>query len=217
MGSPLARFTPSRVYISLTLFAVCGAVFSAWNALRWAPSWIAAGLFAISALILAAVTLRPVIEIYETHLAIGRIRIPWREVRRIDQTGWNTPLAVMLTLRGQQRILLLYPGDLDSSSSLLRHLRRFSREALLDGIPYRQFWGELPAADRAPGPAADRAADPAADRAADPAPDRADKDAQAAAPVRYPVLSAEDEDEVERLFQRLKSVGHLESKNSDEK
>ena len=169
-----------------------------WTALRWTPSWIAAGLFAISALLMIAITLRPAIEIHETHLAIGRMKIPWREVRRIDQTGWNTPLAVMLTLRDQQRILLLYPGDLDSSNSLLRHLRRFSREALLDGIPYRQFWGELPAAD------------PASDRATD-------KDAEAAAPARYPVLRAEDEDEVERLFQRLKSVGHLESKNSDEK
>ncbi len=194
MGRPLARFTPSRVYISLTLFAVCGAVFSAWNALRWTPSWIAAGLFAISALLMIAVTLRPVVEIHETHLAIGRVQIPWREIRRIDQTGWNTPLAVMLTLRSQQRIMLLYPGDLDSSSSLLRHLRRFSREALLDGIPYREYWGEHATAEAAP-----------------------EKDADAAAPARYPLLNSEDEEEVERLFQRLKSVGHLESKNSDEK
>ncbi len=194
MGSPLARFTPSRVYISLTLFAVCGALFSAWNALRWTPSWIAAGLFAISALLMIAVTLRPAVEIHETHLAIGRLQIPWRDIRRIDQTGWNTPLAVMLTLRSQQRIMLLYPGDLDSSSSLLRHLRRFSREALLDGIPYREYWGEHSTPDTAP-----------------------EKDADAAAPARYPVLRAEDEEEVERLFQRLKSVGHLESKNSDEK
>jgi hypothetical protein len=176
------------------LFAVCGAVFSAWNALRWTPSWIAAGLFAISALLMIAVTLRPVVEIHETHLAIGRMQIPWREIRRIDQTGWNTPLAVMLTLRSQQRIMLLYPGDLDSSSSLLRHLRRFSREALLDGIPYREYWGEHATAETA-----------------------SDKDADAAAPARYPLLNAEDEEEVERLFQRLKSVGHLESKNSDEK
>jgi hypothetical protein len=200
----LARFTPSRAYISLLLFAVCGTIFSAWNALRWTPSWIAAGLFAISALLLAAVTLRPVIEIYETHLAIGQIVIPWRDVRRVDQTGWNTPLAVKLTLRNDQRLLLLYPGDLDSSSSLLRHLRRFSREALLDGIPYRQYWGEHPPVHSA-GETLDAAGD---------APDKA---AQAAAPARYPVLRAEDEDEVERLFQRLKSVGHLESKNSDEK
>ncbi len=194
MGRPLARFTPSRVYLSLTLFAVCGAVFSAWNALRWTPSWIAAGLFAISAVLMIAVTLRPVVEIHETHLAIGRMQIPWRDIRRIDQTGWNTPLAVMLTLRSQQRIMLLYPGDLDSSSSLLRHLRRFSREALLDGIPYREYWGEHTPPETA-----------------------SEKEADAAAPVRYPVLRAEDEEEVERLFQRLKSVGHLESKNSDEK
>ena len=199
MGRPLARFTPSRVYISLTLFAVCGAVFSAWNALRWTPSWIAAGLFAISALLMIAVTLRPAVEIHETHLAIGRIHIPWGEIRKIDQTGWNTPLAVLLTLRSQQRIMLLYPGDLDSSSSLLRHLRRFSREALLDGIPYREYWGEhiLP----------DNTSEGTT----------SGKDAEAAAPARYPVLRAEDEEEVERLFQRLKSVGHLESKNSDEK
>ena len=141
-----------------------------------------------------AVTLRPAVEIHETHLAIGRMQIPWREIQRIDQTGWNTPLAVVLTLRSEQRIMLLYPGDLDSSSSLLRHLRRFSREALLDGIPYREYWGEHATAEAAP-----------------------DKDAEAAAPARYPLLNAEDEEEVERLFQRLKSVGHLESKNSDEK
>lgn len=193
MGRPLARFTPSRIYVSLTLFAVSGALFSSWIALRWTPSWIAAALFAVSALALAAVTARPVIQIYETHLAIGKRMIPWRDIRRVDQTGWNAPLAVMLTLHDHQRVLLLYSGDLDSCSSLLRHLRRFSQMALLDGIPYRKVWGELAVAERE------------------------DKDANVAAPLRYPVLRAEDEEEVERMFQRLKSVGHLESKSSDEK
>jgi hypothetical protein len=203
VGSPLARFTSSRVYVSLTLFAVGGVLFSAWNALRWPPSWIAAGLFAVSALVLAAVTIRPVIEIYETHLAIGRRTISWRDVRRVDQTGWNTPLVVILTLRDGQRIHLLYSGDLDSSNSLLRHLRRFSREALLDGIPYREFWGELAAITRSGETAKSLPAEPA--------------EKNASVPVRYPVLRSEDEEEVERLFQRLKSVGHLESKSSDEK
>lgn len=205
MGSPLARFTSSRVYVSLTLFAVGGALFSAWNALRWAPSWIAAALFALSALALAAVTLRPVIEIYETHLAIGTRVIPWRDVRRVDQTGWNTPLLVILALHDGQRIHLLYSGGLDSSSSLLRHLRRFSREALLDGVPYREFWGELATASRASEPTKNSL----------PVPTDAEKDASV--PLRYPVLRSEDEEEVERLFQRLKSVGHLETKSSDEK
>ena len=203
MVSPLARFTSSRVYVSLTLFAVGGAVFSAWNALRWAPSWIAAALFALSALALAVVTIRPVIEIYETHLAVGPRVIPWRNVRRVDQTGWNTPLVVILTLHDGQRIHLLHSGDLDSSSGLLRHLRRFSREALLDGVPYREFWGELAAV----------ASKPTKNSPLEPA----DAEKEASAPLRYPVLRSEDEEEVERLFQRLKSVGHLESKSSDEK
>ena len=203
MGSPLARFTSSRVYVSLTLFAVGGAVFSAWNALRWAPSWIAAALFALSALTLAAMTIRPAIEVHETHLAIGRRMIPWRQIRRVDQTGWNTPLVVILTLHDGQRIHLLHSGDLDSSGSLLRHLRRFSREALLDGVPYREFWGELAAASKK------------LDK--NPPLEPADADKNASAPLRYPVLRSEDEEEVERLFQRLKSVGHLESKSSDEK
>jgi hypothetical protein len=177
-------------------------LFSAWDALRWAPSWIAAGLFAVSALVLAAVTIRPAIEVYETHLAIGRRMIPWRDIRRVDQTGWNTPLVVILTLHDRQRIHVLYSGDLDSSSSLLRHLRRFSREALLDGVPYREFWGELAAVARSSEPARKSA------------PESSEKDASA--PLRYPVLRSEDEEEVERLFQRLKSVGHLESKSSDE-
>jgi hypothetical protein len=203
VGSPLARFTSSRVYVSLTLFAVGGALFSAWDALRWAPSWIAAGLFALSALVLAAVTIRPVIEIYETHLAIGRRVIPWREIRRVDQTGWKTPLVVILTLHDGQRIHLLHSGDLDSATSLLRHLRRFSREALLDGVPYREFWGELAAVARSS----------EGTKKSPPAPSEKDS----SAPLRYPVLRSEDEEEVERLFQRLKSVGHLESKSSDEK
>ena len=186
------------------MFAVGGALLSAWNAQRWAPSWIAALLFAASALLLAVVTIRPAIEIHEAHLAIGRRLIPWRDVRRVDQTGWNLPLVVILTLHDQQRIHLLYAGDLESSSSLLKHLRRYSRAALLDGIPYREFWGNPADAARASEPTVDVAEEL-----------KTGKDA--AAPLRYPVLRSEDEEEVERLFQRLKSVGHLESKNSDEK
>jgi hypothetical protein len=203
VGRPLARFTSSRVYVSLTLFAVGGALFSAWNALRWAPSWIAAALFALSALVLAAVTIRPAIEIHETHLAVGRRVIPWRDIRRVDQTGWNTPLVVILTLVDRQRIHLVQSGDPDSATSLLRHLRRFSRKALLDGVPYREFWGEIAATSESD----------EATRNSPPEPD----DKAASIPLRYPVLRSEDEEEVERMFQRLKSVGHLESKNSDEK
>jgi hypothetical protein len=143
-------------------------------------------LGAIAALLIAA--FRPAIEIHETHLQIGARIIPWTEIRRVDQTVWTAPLAVYLTFADRHRELLVYPGDPDASAGLLRHLRRFSREALIDGIPYRQFWGETVTAEPKQVP-----------------------------PTRYPLLRPEDEDEVERMFQRLKSVGRIDQRNSDDK
>jgi hypothetical protein len=134
---------------------------------------------------------RPAIEVHEGHLSIGKRHIPWMDIRRLDRTGWISPLILRLTLYDDSRIILIYPGDLDSCNSLLRHLRRFSTDALIDGIPYRQYWGELLA--------------PGAER-------------KQVAPPRYRVLRPEDEAEVERLYQRLKTVGNLDQKNStDEK
>jgi len=188
VSRPIARYLPSRRYLSLALFAVGGTLLAAWVGLRWAPAYIAAGLFGLTALGLLLLALRPPIEIHETHLVIGRKAIAWTHVRRLDQTGWSAPLAVRVTLADQSTLLLIYAGDFDSCGSLLRHLRRYSREALLDGIPYRQFWGEAPAPERKQLPA-----------------------------PRYPLLRPEDEDEVERMFQRLKSVGRLDQRSSDEK
>ena len=78
------------------------------------------------------------------------------DIRRLDRTGWISPLMVRITLFDDSRLLLVYPGDLDSCNSLLRHLRRLSRDALIDGIPYRQYWGEVlaPGNERKQAPAA---------------------------------------------------------------
>ncbi|HML15865.1 MAG TPA: hypothetical protein VK419_02520 [Bryobacteraceae bacterium] len=136
---------------------------------------------------LTAAVLRPAIEIHETHLITGRRLIPWGDIARVDRTVWSAPLAVYLTLTGGRRELLVYPGDPDASAALLRHLRRFSREALIDGIPYHRYWGESASAEPKQLP-----------------------------PVRHPLLRPEDEDEVERMFQRLKSVGRIDQRNSDD-
>lgn len=208
MGSSVARFTPSRRYLLMGIAALCGTALSVWSAVRWDPlrvdswrlpaifnlspvhsfnlSWLAAVLFAIPAAMLLVLAFQPAIEIHSSHLRIGQREIPWSRIRRLDQTGWNVPLLVYLTLDDGQRVALLYPGDLDSSATLLRHLRRSSREALLNGVPYRQFWGEPPAQ----------------------APPRA-------APLRYPLMRPEDEAEIERMFQRLKSAGRLETQRRD--
>src|ERR1700684_977572 len=136
---------------------------------------------------------RPAVETHDAYLSIGGRVIPWMDIRRLDRTGWISPLIVRVTLFDDTRFSLIYPGDLDSCNSLLRHLRRLSRDALIDGIPYRQYWGEVLA------------------------PGNERKQVQAPAP-RYRILRPEDEAEVERLYQRLKTVGNLDQKNStDEK
>ena len=166
--------------------AACGSLFCAWVGVQWGLTWtIAAVLFGLTAVGTLALTLRPAIEIHETHLQIGRRVVFWSEIRRLDRTHWVTPLLVRLTLADNREIVVLHPGDADSSNSLLRHLCRYSREALLDGVPYNQFWGEPPAPRKQ-------------------------------TPPPRPLLRPEDEEEVERLFQRLKSVGRLDQRGSDE-
>ena len=203
MSRPLARYRPSRRYVLFAVLAICGTIFSAWTGLRWPSTWIAAGLFGVTSVALIALLWQPEIEIYETHLQLGRRIILWREIRRLDQTGWIAPLAVSLTLSTDSRVLLLYAGDMDSSTSLLRHLRRYSRNALLDGIPYRQAWGE-------PGENA------GLEKRSEPRKTLESGPQRQASPVHRPLLRPEEEEEIERMFQRLKSVGRLDQRGSDE-
>ncbi len=182
----MTRYSPSRSYFTASLVAALLGVFSMWFAADWAPAYIAAGLFGLSGIILVLLATRPPIEIREEGLVVGRRQFAWSDIERVDRTGWISPLVVHLTFFGGKRCLLIYPGDLDSANSLLRHLRRFSTRALIDGIPYRQFWGEaVGTTRRLPSPT-------------------------------YRLLREEDEAEVERLYYRLKKVGHLDSTNSND-
>jgi Protein of unknown function (DUF3093) len=186
---PISRYRVSGHYLWAGLVALGLAGFSGWMSLNWPLCWIATALFVVSAGMVLYLASRPVIEIYESHLKIGPAAIPWRHIRRLDRSA-NLPLMVRLTLSDKTKILVVYPGDPNSSSGLLRQLRKHSREALIDGVPYRQFWGESVAA-------------------------AALSRKQLAAP-RSPLLLPDDEAEVERMFQRLKSVGHLDQKTSPE-
>ncbi|MBI2689242.1 MAG: DUF3093 family protein [Acidobacteria bacterium] len=185
------RYTPSRQYLTAGLVAAALAVVSAVFATEWIIALVGAVLFFLSAMAVMLLAFRPTIEIQEQFLVVGRRAIPWVDVRRVDRTGWISPLAVFVTLVNDERLLLVYPGDLDSANSLLRHIRRNSREALIDGIPWLEFWGESPVV--------------------------AVEKKEATAP-KFQLLRPEDEAEVERLFQVLKTVGHLDTRQpSDEK
>jgi hypothetical protein len=188
----MTRYLPARHYLWLGIAAVVLSVFSAWVGWQSPLAFLPALLFLLTAAFLFLMASRPVIEVHEGYLSVGKRMIPWIDIRRLDRTGWVSPLIVRITLFDDSHLMLVYPGHLDSCNSLLRHLRRLSRDALIEGIPYRQYWGEALAAatERKPAP-----------------------------PPRYRILKPEDEAEVERLYQRLKTVGHLDSKknSTDEK
>lgn len=187
-----ARFTPSRHYWTAGLVAAALTAFSLWCGFRWWPAFLPAALFALTAGTLLFFAFRPAIEITPTHLHIGAEAISWDSIRRVDRTGWVSPLLVYLTLNGDRRVPLVFPGSLDDANSLLRLLMRGAREALIDGLPYRQFWGESVPAPAASVPAQRKPAS------------------------RVRMLLAEDEEEVIRLFQQLKTVGHLDPKKTTE-
>jgi hypothetical protein len=186
----MTRYLPSRHYLHAGIAAVAFSAFSIWCGLSWRPAYVPAGLFLLSAALLFFLGSRPPIEVHESHLAIGKRAIPWADIRRVDRTGWVSPLVLRIGLTDGTRISVIYPGDMDSSHSLLRHIRRCAREALIDGIPYRQFWGEL-LSNEAPAKGAPT-------------------------PPSHHLLRPEDEAEVERLYLRLKTVGHLDPRNSNE-
>ncbi len=190
----MSRYVPSRHFLHAGLAAILLGVVMAWCARGWLPlhmvaSLSAGGLFLLTAGLFLLLAFCPPIEIHDAYVAIGRRRIPWADIRRVDHSGWLSPLIVRLTLVDHSRVLLFYPGDTDSGSSLLHHLRRRPRQALIDGHPYREFWNEEPPASAENRPLAS---------------------------PRYRLLLPEDEAEVERLYQRLKAVRRIDPDAGDE-
>lgn len=177
----MTRYVTSRYYVQTGLAACALGIVSVWAGLSWPPAFFAAALFLGSSAVLVFLGLRPPIEIQDTHLVIGRRVIPWLDIRRVDRSC-ESPLVVRITLFDNSRVVLIYPGDVDSVRSLLRQLRRGAREALIDGQPYRKFWGE----------------------------ESQNLASRSLASPRYRLLRPEDEAEVERLYQRLKTVRHLD-------
>lgn len=186
------RYLPSKQYHYAGLAALVLALFCAAFALNWPLAWIPTGLFLATGALMLLLGCAPAIEIHESHLSIGDKIIGWEEVQRLDRTGFVSPLILYLTLSNKRRVLLVYPGGLEASSMLLRHLRRMAREALIDGIPYNQFWGETVVPQAMP----------------------VEQPRKNLPSPKYQLLRPEDEAEVERLYQRLKSVGRLD--RSDE-
>lgn len=182
----MSRYVPARHYVSFGVAALALAIFSGWLGLSWTPAFVPASLFFLTAAMLLALAVQPVIKVMESHLEIGKRVIPWQDVRRVDRTGWISPLVLRLTMYDDEVVRLIYPGEVDCCKHLLRTMRQMATSAMIDGVPYRQYWGEMLGHGETK---------------------------QLAAP-RFRVLRPEDEEEVERLYFLLKTVGNIDPRNS---
>ncbi len=178
----MIRFTPARTYLTAAAVAFGMAAFSGWCALSWWPAAIPAALFALSAGLVLWLGIRPAIEVTETDLRVGSETIAWDEIRRVDQTGWISPMVAYLTMADGARIRLLYPGETEQSNRLLRMIQQRATKSMINGVPHRQIFGDPPKEET---------------REAPPAP-------------KYRLLTEEDEAEVERLYQKLRAAGRLD-------
>ena len=183
-------YSPSRYCLSSGLVALGLAAFTSWVGLQHPTAWIATVLFGIPAIILLVLAFQPPIEVYEHHLVLGRRIIPWAEIRRLDRTSWMTPLDRQPHAHGRPACSAGLPGRYRCGQEPAS-----SPSALRQGCPDRRNPVSSILGEVLPG---------GSDRRQLPSP-------------RYQLLRPEDEAEVERLFQRLKTVGHLDPKNSEEK
>ena len=175
------RFHPARTYLTLAAIALGLGFFSAWWARNWLLALIPAVLFLATAGFALWLATRPVIEVSEEGLRIGEQFICWKDVRRVDQTGWIAPLVAYLTLVGKRRVRIIYPGESAHSNRLLRLIQQHSTQALINGVPYRQIFGDTAPAQPVQPPS-----------------------------QRPRLLREEDEAEVERLYHKLRSAGRLD-------
>ncbi len=131
---------------------------------------------------------RPRIAVAETQFTLGTRAIAWREVREINSSRLLSPLVLSLKLTNDRRKLLIYPGDPERIGKLLYQLRKSATLATFDGVSYKDYWTwSSMGVLKGPHPSADQ-------------------------PVR--MISQDDEDEIERLYRQLKSVGHLDSRSN---
>lgn len=244
MPGKVTLFRPSRWYavfaaLSLTCAFACG-----WFAYLVDPAansggasalgittntaavmWTAASaLFGITLFLCLFMLLRPVIRVHAFHLEVGKQRIAWDDVVSIETSRWATPLLVRMTLANGTHFTLLHTGDAISCQRLLHLIGRNVRFATLDGIPFEEVWNgrQIPEAR-----SAERHRDDMDDSAdwADTEPDDEPlaeelfgvkgSDRQESS-EREPLLSPEDAEEVERLYQRLKKVGRLDQAPGEE-
>jgi hypothetical protein len=196
MEPNVETFLPSRQYPRVGWAALAGSLICVLCGFGAPLAFIPALLCAATAGAIFWLAARPPIKLGETQFNIGERSIAWREVREVNRSRFNhsgfvSPLILHLKLTNGRYKFLIYPGEPDRVERLLKALRKNSHLATFDGVPYRDYW---------------LWADPLADDERPALPP--------AAPPPVHLFSHEDEEEIERLYQKLKAVGRLDSRSS---
>jgi hypothetical protein len=182
-------YVPSRLYARGGWFGLGGALICAACGVRAPFAFIPALLCGVTSVLLFWLFARPRISIGENQFSIGDRSIAWREVKEINSTRLISPLLLRIKLTNGRKCLMLFPGQPDRISKLRYQLRRNSTFATFDGVSYKDYWTWSSMGML-------QGADPALDQ-----------------PVR--MISHDDEEEIERLYRQLKSVGRLDSHADD--
>lgn len=178
-------YQPSRLYARAAWIAVAGTAVCALCGVRAPLAFIPGGLCGITALVLFWLSARPPVRVAESQFNIGDRAIAWREVREINSSRFVSPLVLSIKLTNGRRKVLIYPGEPERIAHLIAQLRKNAYLATFDGVAYRDFW-TWASLQGLPGEP------PVSDQ-----------------PVR--MLSQDEEDEIERMYQTLKTVGRLDS------
>src|SRR5437868_9495017 len=182
-------FQPSRLYARIGWAALAGSAICVLCGFRAPLAFIPGFLCAITAAALFWLAARPPVRIGEAQFNIGERAIAWREVREINSSRFVSPLILRIKLTNSRRKTLIYPGEPERIARLMLQLRKNSHLATFDGVAHRDYWTWTSLAGLG-------GENPTLDQ-----------------PVR--MLSQEDEDEVERMYQKLKTVGRLDSRSTD--
>jgi hypothetical protein len=178
-------YYPSRLYARAAWIAVGGTLACALCGF-WAPlALIPGGLCALAVALLFWLGTRPAIRIGESQFNIGERAIAWREIREINSSRFVSPLVLLLKLTNSRRKLLIFPGEPERIAHLIAELRKNAYLATFDGVAYRDFW-TWASLTGLPGDT------PVMEQ-----------------PIR--MLAQDEEDEIERMYQTLKTVGRLDT------
>ena len=181
-------YLPSRLYARVGWAALAGSVVCVLCGLRAPLAYIPGLLCTVTSLVLFWLSFRPAIRVGNTQLNIGERTIAWREIREVNRSRFVSPLILKLKLTNSRYKMLVFPGDPERISKLMFQLRKHSTLATFDGVAYRDYWTWNNI--KAQSGVETMEDDPVA------------------------MLSRDDEEEIERMFQKLKSAGRLDSRTS---